>query len=223
MIHGTLRLLTCIIAIAPFKPLHAQQDSSAVRLWTLYPGYVITNSGDTVHGYLMLKNLINNQGKVFFFNDSTQEDYTVKYKPGDIKAYKVGPRFYETLKFPVTNTTRTRSFFLRAIDGPITLYKSYFDDKERVKIDEDDIWNSKIDLSFSESELKENLLGRKLGAEIVDFGSFSFLLKFKKTMAEYVSDYPDLAKKIANKEKGYEWADLEKVIREYNSWYLKNH
>lgn len=51
----------------------------------------------------------------------------------------------------------------------------------------------------------------------------SYLLKFKKTMSEYLSDCPEIAEKIANKEEGYQWANLEDIIREYNDWYLKNH
>lgn len=55
------------------------------------------------------------------------------------------------------------------------------------------------------------------------FSSMSYLLKFKKTMSEHLSDCPEIAEKIANKEEGYQWANLEDIIREYNDWYLKNH
>jgi hypothetical protein len=44
-------------------------------------------------------------------------------------------------------------------------------------------------------------------------------MKFKKKMSEYLSDNPDLAIKISNKEPGYSHDELLKIIKEYNSWY----
>lgn len=199
------------------------QKKETVELFTIYPGYIITNFNDTVNGYLLLKNKIANQGKVFFFDSPDAKEPSGKYKPKDIKAYMVAGRFYETMKYSPEYTTMRYSFLLRVIDGPVCLYKAYYDDKERIKIDEKDIWNSKIDLSFSEGELKDQNLGGRQGEEIQFFDSMSYLLKFKKTMSKYLSDCPEIANKIANKEEGYQWINLEKIILEYNEWYLKNH
>lgn len=44
---------------------------------------------------------------------------------------------------------------------------------------------------------------------------------FKKKMSEYVNEYEELAKKIANKEKGYKVFNINKIIDEYNAWYMK--
>lgn len=207
--------------------LHAQQiendvtllvepTEGPVKLWTRYPGYVITKSNDTIHGYLLLKNKIANQGKVFFFDSPDAKEPSQKYKPKDIKAYKVANRFYETMKHSPINTTMLYSFMLRVIDGPVKFYKSYYDDKQRVKIDENDIWNSKIDFSFSEEELKDRWFGSRDGKKLEDFNSFGYLLNFSKNMSKYLSDCPEIAKKIANKDRGYEYGNLEKIIREYN-------
>lgn len=200
----------------------AQEPDGSIKLFTIYPGYVVTNAGDTAKGYLMLKNKISNQGKVFFFKTPDSKD-PVKYKSNDIKAYKVANRFYESMKYSPEYTTMRYCFLLRTTDGPITVYKAYFDDKKRIKIDENDIWNSKIDFSFSESELKEQILGCRKGEELQDFGSLEYIMKFKKKMSGYLSDCNEIAKKIANKEDGYVYGNLEKIIAEYNSWYLKNH
>lgn len=112
-----------------------------------------------MHGYLLLKNKIANQGSVFFFDSPDAKEPSARYKPRDIKAYKVADRNYESMKYSPEYTMMKYSFLLRIIDGPISFYKSYYDDKERIKIDENDIWNSKIDLSFSEDELKDQWLG----------------------------------------------------------------
>lgn len=201
----------------------AQEPADTVKLWTRYPGYVIKHEGDTIHGILLLKNKIANQGKVFFFDSEEADEPSEKYKPKDIKAYKVANRFYETKKYTPENTAMKYSFLLKVIDGPISLYEAYYDDKERVKINEDDIWQSKIDLSFSEEELKDQRLGCRAGEDLVFFDGAKYLLGFKKQMSKYLNDSPEIAKKIANKEEGYQWINLEKIIREYNEWYLKSH
>jgi hypothetical protein len=197
-------------------PLFAQESEEPVKLWTIYPGYVITKSNDTIRGYLLLKNKISNQGKVFFFDSPDAKEPSKKYKPKDIKAYKVANRFYESVKYSPEYTTMRYCFLLRTLDGKVKFYKSYFDDKQRIKIDENDIWNSKIDLSFSEDELKEVWLGTRDGEEPENFNSFGYLLKFSKNMSKYLADCPEIANKIANKEPGYEYGNLEKIISEYN-------
>jgi hypothetical protein len=56
------------------------------------------------------------------------------------------------------------------------------------------------------------------GGEVVDISSL--LLGYVKKMSGYVKDYPELAAKITNKEKGYGLMNINNVIREYNAWYL---
>lgn len=218
------KILTILIAIFFIPVLNAvSQESDTVKLFTIYPGYVVTLKNDTIHGYLLLKNKIANQTHVHFFQSPDDEKPVRKYKPNDIVAYRVANRDYVTQKFSPPNTTVRYSFLLRVINGPISVYKAYYDDKERIKIDEDNIWNSKIDFSFSEAELKEITLGkRESEKELQNFDSMGYLLKFKKNMADYVKDYPELAQKIAAKTEGYEWINLEKIVREYNEWVLRN-
>ncbi len=203
-----------------------------VKLWTKYPGYVITRNNDTIRGYLMLKNLVNNQDKVLFYNNRNDEKYTRKYKPKDLKAYKTGPRFYESFKFkpPSTysaNDARTWHFLLKVIDGPFKVYKWFYETKERsesrVKVDEEHPLNTKVDLSFSEKDLEYHTYGLTPSGEFVDFNSMKMLTNFKKNMSKLVADNPQLAAKIKNKEKGYHYYDVEKIIREYNKWYIQNH
>ena len=217
--HLLLLVFTSLCTIVS----NAQEKNDSVKLFTIYPGYVVLNSGDTLKGYLMLKNKISNQGKVFFFKTADSKEPSAKYEPKDIKAYKVANRFYESMKYSPEYTTMRYCFLLRTTTGHINLYEAYYDDKKRIKIDEKDIWNSKIDFSFREDELKEQLLGCRKGEELQDFGSLPYLMKFKKSMSEYLSDCPEIAKKIVGKEEGYVYGNLEKIIIEYNDWYLKNH
>lgn len=206
--------------------LMAQEDQEEVKLWTIYPGYVITHKNDTIRGYIKLNNFVNNQKKAFFYNHPDDEKCAEKYKPKDIKAYKVGPRYYESFKFWPETEARGLHFFLKVIDGPISVYKWYYEpvelSKERVKID-DDGRISNIDLSFSEENLSTELIPVKPGGEPEKLKNLKYATNFKKNMSKYLEDYPELAAKIANKEDGYGIGNIEDIIREYNAWYLKNH
>ena len=227
------RFVLAFILVTAAHPASCQQKER-VQLWTLYPGYVVTKDNDTIKGYLMLKNLINNQDKVFFYKSkSDKKEDAVKYKPKDIKAYKVGPRYYESFKFKPSvstysaNDAKTYHFVLRVLDGPLSLYRWYYEtiekSKERVNVDAEHPLNTKVDLSFNEDELKYITLGRKNGGEIIDFNSMKMLMGFKKNMSKLVADYPELAGKIAKKKEGYQHQDIENIVKEYNEWYVKNH
>ncbi len=207
-------------------------DTTRVKLWTVYPGYIVKKDNDTVKGYLLLKNRVANQDKVFFYNtpDGDKKD-AIKYKPKAIKAYKVGPRFYESFKFNPgvssysTNDANTYHFVIKTLDGPITLYKWYYEtvqrSEDRVKVNEDKPLNTKIDLSFNEDELSSITLGKMPDGELVNFDKM--LIGFKKKMSKLVADYPELSKKIAGKQAGYRRSDIEKIVKEYNEWYISNH
>jgi hypothetical protein len=170
---------------------------------------------------------VSNQQKALFYNSPDDEKFSEKYKPKDIKGYMTGPRYYESFKFWPETEAKGYHFFYRKIMGPISLYIWYYESaeqsKERLKIDDENILNSKVDLSFSEAELSTQLIGIKLGGEPEQLDKLRFLTNFKKNMSRYLEDYPELAKKIANKEDGYQYANLEEIIAEYNAWYLANH
>ncbi|MEZ5084551.1 MAG: hypothetical protein R2750_14075, partial [Bacteroidales bacterium] len=223
-----MKKLATISLLALFATrLVSQTDTSAINLWSIYPGYIITWEDDTIHGFIKLNNLVHNQKKAIFYNKADDSDPAEKYKPKDIKGYKVGPREYDSYKYHVTNETKGYHFFLKLIDGPLSMYKWYFEpenrQKERVDLDEEDILNSKIDLSFSEDDLSSNTFVKKYDAEFIGMSSMKFITNFKKNMSAYVADFPELAERIANKEEGYRSSDIEKIIREYNDWYLKSH
>lgn len=218
-----MKKLLTVFSILISCGLMAQQDQEAVKLWTIYPGYVITHENDTIHGYIKLNNLIDNQRKALFYNSPDDEDYAEKYKAKDIKAYRVGPRYYESFKFWPETEARGVHFFLKIIDGPLSYYKWYYespeDSKKRVVVDKEKQKITKIDLSFSEDKLYTESIGIKNGGEPEKLNT----LNFKKSMSKYLADCPELSTKIANKEEGYRFYDLEKIINEYNAWYLKNH
>ncbi len=207
------------------NPEQATDTVQEIRLWTLYPGYVVTLTNDTLRGYIMLGNLLYNQNKVLYFKNETDTKHTAKYKAKEIKSYKAGPRSYDSFKYrPSMSEAKGYHFFMKIIDGPITEYRWYYEPEgrtsQRVEINEDNILLSKIDLSFNENDLQYFTIGRKLNGKPF---SLNMVINFKNAMSKLVADYPQLANKIKTKQKGYRVADQEKIIREYNAWYIKNH
>lgn len=210
--------LVFVIVLTGVKKAYNQDTLTEIKMWTIYPGYVITHTDDTIFGYIKLNNLADNQDKALFYKNDDDEKYSEKYRPKDIKAYKVGPRFYESFKFwPAGGAANTYHFFLRVIDGPIKYYVWYYEPEsrtsERFKVDDDGV---KIDLSFSEDDLYSQEIVKKLDNNPEKVG-----VNFKKFMSKLVEDNKDLADKIIRKDDGYTYGKYENIIREYNEWYNK--
>ena len=228
----SLLLLSAASLPGQYSTAPVTDTTAKVKLWSLYPGYVVLQNGDTLRGYILLKNLAANQDKAVFYRSPDDGKPTAKYRPKDLKAYKVGPRYYESRKFrpPATassNDARTWHFLLKVIDGPFSLYKWYYEtpeqSKARLQIDRGHPLEGHINLSFSEKELQVENYGLTPSGEFVDLGSLKMLTNFKKNMSKLVAEDAELVQKIRNKEKGYGYYDIDRIIREYNDWYRQHH
>jgi hypothetical protein len=222
MKHKNVILLVAALVCIGFAGTQAQNDP---KRGSVLPGFIITLQGDTVKGYLLNINLWLNQKMTFLYKDSDDREGRVKYTPKEIRAYQVGPRYYESITHSFTNSIRSENFILRKVDGPIKYYIWYFDEDKTKLL----VWD-KISLAdlgkaflFDESELWKDEFGKKENEKALMPFDFKFLLKFAKNMSEYIKDYMELAQKIANKKEGYKNINIEAIIREYNDWYLSNH
>lgn len=213
------------VFVLPGLPVNAQKIKDNLKRGSFHSGYVITIKGDTIRGYLLNTNLWLNQRMTFLYTDTSNRETRVKYTPKELKAYQVGPRYYETFHRMFTNSTHADNFLLRKLNGPIKYYVWYYDeDRTRVAL-----WD-KLSLSdlakailLEEDELWTDEFAMKKGdTELFEFG-LKFLMKFSRNMADYVKDYPELAKKIESKQEGYKNINIEDIIREYNEWYLRTH
>jgi hypothetical protein len=85
--------------------------------------------------------------------------------------------------------------------GPITLFQyNFYDDSSTPKRDEIKTYMQLPD------------------GKVIDLSSL--ILGFKNKMSEYVKDDVELAKKIVDKEQGYGMLGINKIVREYNEWYM---
>ena len=132
-----LLLIACLVSGFYIAPLRAQDTLPALERGSVHPGYIITNEGDKVEGYLLNINLWLNQNMTFFYTDPDDREGRVKYKPKDIKAYQVGPRYYESMKYSFPYKARKESFVLRKYNGPIRLYVWYYNPDKANLMDPD--------------------------------------------------------------------------------------
>lgn len=77
--------------------------------------------------------------------------------------------------------------------------------------------NTEVSLDFDGTKIKTEILAVKNGDVYLKFASPKFLFSFKGIMSKYVSDYPELTKKIKDKEKGYNILAILKIVKEYNT------
>ncbi len=215
--------LSVVLSVLQPVSLLAQEEEPEPARGSVLPGYIITLQGDTVKGHILNINLWLNQRMTFLYTDPDDREGRVKYTPREIKAYKVGPRYYESFRHPFTNSIHAENFILRKVDGHVKHYVWYYDeDKTRLAV-----WD-KISLAdlgkaflFEESELWKDEFARRENESTLTAFNLKFLMKFSRNMAEYVKDNEELANKIAGKQEGYKSINIESIIREYNDWYLK--
>lgn len=198
----------------------AQIDDNWEDISEKLPGYIITNDGEKVEGYLKRFLKIKSQRKVKFFQ--TLDDKPQVYDPNDLKAYKIADDYYESHPYEGLNG-KTKVFLLRTVQGKIDLFDYYIrvEDNQGNEITLSKKGNKEIILDFDGSKIETEVLAVKDDKDYLKFSSPKFLFAFKSIMSDYVADYPELSKKIKNKEKGYKVLAILNIVNEYNSHFEK--
>jgi len=210
--------LTGLLLIVFNLRILAQEMQTEPARGSVLPGYIITLKGDTIRGYLLNINLWMNQHMTFLYKNPDDPKGRVKYKPKEIKAYKVGNRFYESMDYTFSYSVHNNNFILQKVEGPISLYVWYYDE-DRGNLMSPDISLAELTSAFlfDEKDLWKDEFGKKPDGEFTQLNGLKFMMKFAKNMSAYVQDDPELADKIAKKTKGYQNIDIEKIVREYNT------
>ena len=182
----------------------------------LLPGYVITNDGQKIEGYLKRFLKIKSQRKVQFFQ--TKDSKAVTYKPKELKAYKIAAEYYESHPYEGL-TGKTKVFLLQTLVGKINLFEYYIRVEEN-RGKEMSLYkkgNTEVSLDFNGTKIQTEVLAVKDGNAYLKFASPKLLFKFKSVMSKYVSDFPALSKKIKKKQKGYRILSVLAIVKEYNA------
>jgi len=184
------------------------------------PGYVITNKGEKIEGYLKRFLKIKSQRKVKFFK--TLDTDPVVYRAKDLKAYQIADDYYETHPYEGLSG-KTKVFLLRTLEGKINLFDYYIrvEDDRGAEMTISKKGNKEVILDFDGSKIQTEVMAVKDGDDRLKFSSPKFLFSFKNVMSKYLSDYPALAQKVKKKEKGYRVLAILKIINEYNAHFAK--
>jgi hypothetical protein len=159
-------------------------------------GYVLLTTGDSVKGDIR----VNTTKELTMFQKVAVKigDATKTYKPEQVKEYS-----YETTKFVARKVDGEMQFLKVISSGRINLYELQFEvQRGNDLVVDSDYYIEKNDGSNAEPQkVKAN--------------------KFKKTVAEMMSDNTELVSRVQGDDKKYEIDDMAKVVEEYNTWYDK--
>jgi hypothetical protein len=158
------------------------------------PGYVVLTTGDSVKGDIRIntkKELPNFQKVAVKIGETTKT-----YKPEQVKEYA-----FETTKFVARKVDGEMQFLKVISSGRINLYELQFE----VQRGNDLVIDSEYYIEKNDGSNAE-LQKAKSG-------------KFKKMVAELMSDNTELVSRVQSDDKKYEIADMQSVVDEYNTWY----
>ncbi len=208
-------VLSLLISTVSFSQIDENWEDVSEKL----PGYIITNKGEKVEGYLKRFLKIKSQRKVKFFK--TLDSKPVVYNAKQLKAYKIADDYYEAHPYEGLSG-KTKVFLLRTVRGKINLFNYYIrvEDNQGKELTISKKGNKEVSLDFDGSKVETEVLAVKDGKEYLKFTSTKLMFSFKKVMSKYVADYPELAKKIKEKKKGYKILSILKIVNEYNEHFV---
>ena len=204
-----MKKITAIAALLIITLTSNAQDWSGkvYKIGTIYPGYYVELTGDTVRGYFMHGNRVVNQLTCEYYKNETDRNSTENFKPAQISSYMVGDKLYRSIHYTGGLLTKPMMFNLVTKDGGGGISTFIFYDVTYATEPNGEIKSTMV---FHKPNDKEN----EKPMTLQDFG-----LGFAKKMAAYVADDAELSTKVADKEKGYGMLQIEKIIEEYNAWY----
>ena len=211
-----LLVFTLLITSLSFAQIDDNWEDASEKL----PGYIITNKGEKVEGYLKRFLKIKSQRKVKFFK--TLEDKPEVFNAKDLKAYQIANDYYESHPYEGLNG-KTKVFLLRTVEGKINLFEYYIrvEDDQGKEMTISKNGNTEVSLDFDGTKIQTEILAVKDGKDYLKFASPKLMFSFKNVMSKYVSDFPELAKKIKSKEKGYRVLGILKIVNEYNAHFVQ--
>jgi hypothetical protein len=193
--------ITMLFVLAAFAQKKTAYSDSYIG--QVLHGYVVYMNNDTVKCTFKMKMLSEMQDAAPV--DNTDKD--TKYRGFSAEFFKCfvldnGMTWYSTKFYNINakgNWGDKPQFMNISNDGPLFCYSHYSYDSANKK-----------DSQSSFMQLPNG--------EVVN--TATMLMGFKNKMSGYVKDYTELATKISNKEKGYGAFNFDKIVEEYNQWFL---
>lgn len=181
-----------------------------------YPGYFINKKADTIRGFILLSNKLDNQIEAEYSNDSKGEKLKFKLSPDEVKGFKVQDRVYTSINYGNKTDPIPEHFLLTIEQGTLKLYQYFRLLQISVGTGTGEKPASGDDEQYLESEFV-----------IVNGSGKQYVIASQNSLIKYAEDlfgeHPALLQKINEREKGYRYNDLPLIVKEFNSWLtLKN-
>ncbi len=198
------------VSIAQFKNLFSKD---LYRQGTKYAGYVVLESGDTLNGFIKAKDPVAMEKTVHFYETEKQKKPTKKYKPADLKGYKIAHLNYLKMAYSGGLMAKPKRFVLVEKDGAIKRCIWYDLDETKILAAQ---YKGQSDEDYFNMKYPSKSVYYKEGEKPLEHQMI--LLGFAKKFSKFTADYASLSSKIKNKEKGYKALNVYKIIDDYNTW-----
>jgi hypothetical protein len=199
-----MKLLSILFLIT----LPALVLSQKYKLNQRYPGYFINAKGDTIRGYILLINKLDNQIGGEYSNDAHAEKIRLFLMPDEVKGFKVQDRVYTSIEYGDPDP-KSEHFLLALAEGELKLYE-YFRLPKDMYVGTGT--GERAATGNDEQYLQYEYVVVKSGKQF-PLSSESSLLK---NADELFTGAGDLLQKIKDKEKGYRYNDLPEIVTQYN-------
>lgn len=177
----------------------------------LYKGYVVTNEGEKIEGYVKYQNRTDMQEEIIFYK--TKAGSKEKYEASDLLEYMVADKLYHCIRYSGNSAHNKQANLVVDDQGCLREYVWY----ERAPG-----YNALIqregetDEEFSERKYPSKTVYHKKGDDLAVDKEY-FKADFGKNVSSYLSENKELSKKIKKGESGYtKMFELEKIFKEYN-------
>ncbi|MES2798801.1 MAG: hypothetical protein V4638_02190 [Bacteroidota bacterium] len=224
-------ITTLSVFALSFTALAQTESATATADWSpeiyqvgkMYPGYIINLDGDTIQGFIKADQRCSiagigssNQNTCAFYVNEADKKPAQKYKPADLKGYKIADKVYESIKYS-GGLLKAPNFNLVVQEGAIRMYEWYATKENYASISKQsgETW-----LQYDARRFDSKQVVAKEGTDPIEVSMLG--LSFAKKMPEMIADHKELAAKVANKEKGYGFLRIYEVIDEYNKWKANN-
>ena len=187
-----------------------ESNAQAYDLHKRYPGYFINAKGDTIRGFILIENKLDNQRGAEYSNDARGEKIIIHLLPHQVKGFKVQDRAYTAVYYGEPDPMNEH-FLLTLQEGAINLYQ-YFRLAKDMYVGSGN--GQRPASGDDEMYLQSEFIIMKQGKQYVITGQSSL----SKQAKEIFSGNEELLAKIDEKEKDYRYNDLPSIVKEYNEW-----
>lgn len=209
-------LLYLVFLIVLQNPASAQ-EKIPLRKETFYPGYIVLLSRDTLKGQIFFRSFRHLQHAVDFYKDPIESAHTEQLTPEYIIGFHIAGYDYVSLPFSGEYSMKKESFMQQIISGPVSVYKWYYDEKQRY-FEDNDVWSERAGSTGIHGDQTQLFLVKTDG-EVADLNASKYKVRFKKNMSTFLGDCQEIASRIKENSPGYTYRDIMEIVREYNEWF----